>query len=241
MHAVELRADGPPRVKVYLFPRAAAGPPVDVVRATLERSGMGDSWGHIARLVGALTPHAVALDLEAAGTGRCKLYFCPRAGVDSVEAIAALCPGWVPGDGEALLRALTGATAVRRPLWVALHLVAGAPLGRPVRATVDVPVRSYVEDDDTVVERVAGVLDRAGHEASAYRRLAAVFAAGGRSAVPGLHSFVSVQREGGRPRVTTYFNSRAHAPGHGWCAADPDRFWPGPVPGADPGVGDGRP
>lgn len=225
MHAAEVRVDGPPRVKLYLNPAARGIPAVqETLELAMERMGLGPAWSRLAPELAGVPVELIALDLEDGPDARVKLYARPRSGVEEVERIAGLADGAVPGAPVGLLRSLTGGTRVRRPVFVVLHLLAGSPA--PVRSVVDVPIPGHVGSDEAAVEAIGRLLESEGLDAEAYRRVAGGFADACPSPVSGLHSYVSLQSERNRSRVTTYFNSRAFAPRFGWLAVDPMTTWP---------------
>jgi hypothetical protein len=79
--------------------------------------------------------------------------------------------------------------------------------------------------------RIRALLAALGLETATYERCVRALATRPLPEEEGLHGWVSLQREQGQQRLTTYFHPRLYRARYGPLALDPPRCWPSPVAG----------
>jgi DMATS type aromatic prenyltransferase len=226
-HAIEWRAEGTVRAKVYLNP-AVGG--TDTAIASLDHAaqlaGVSDGW---AALAGGLTPAArpVLVSIDLAARSRFKVYVrIWDASCDAVAALYARANAGGRDDALAFLDLLTaGARSLSaRPLLAVHHLAAGS--AAPSRLALDLPVLPYCEDDGEAQARIRALLARFGQPEAPYLAALAALSSRAVTARAGRHSYVSLQPGARRPRITVYFNPLLYVDRTGFAALDPaPDFW----------------
>lgn len=188
-HALAVAPGEPPRWHAYLCvpPDRSA---IDVLRA----AGVTDPG-----LAPGPRDRISIVSLDLAEPARVKAYvLMADASLDAVARVHDRARGAVPGDAERFGRAMLGD---RRSIWwlvCAGYEVGGAsptPAREPAACALHFGVPRHV-DEPTARARIAALLAELELEQTGWRRATAAL---------GAHHFVSFQRRGGRPRVTTYF------------------------------------
>jgi DMATS type aromatic prenyltransferase len=232
-HAVVFRPGQPPLFKIYLNPGARGMPDREVCAEALQRLGLGAAWTAIAAV---LTPYDqlvfFSLDLSPQLGARAKVYVRHRgATVADLERTASAAAEYQVGDARALCQAIVGEPEpdLYRPPLTTLYCAPDQP-ERPQRAALQLPLYPYAPDDAVAYERIRGCLVEHGLDPERYERCVRALAPGSLAEESGLHGWVSLQREHGRPRITTYFHPRVYRARYGPLALDPARCWPSPAP-----------
>jgi hypothetical protein len=162
-HAAGLDPDGSPSFKLYLNPQVL-GPQLakGIVSEALKRLSLDEAWRFLstrARGDGERNSFIYfSLDLSSAKTARVKVYVAhERATAKDIEAALEGCADQGPGDATRWLSGLLGSLGPfeGRPL---LTCFAFCSSGAPPRATLHVPVRSYLQSDAEAVERAGKFL-----------------------------------------------------------------------------------
>ncbi len=231
--AAVLRAGRSPEFKLYLgafargFERADA-----LLDEAAARLGHGEAWAALRSSVGPRDDVALlSLDLARGPSARVKLYQRLRpANRARLEQALAFGAQHEQDDASRFWRALTGEDEAPwpRPIYVCHQLVDPGER-RPHRIALQAPLWPDRGDDLQVRARVVALFTAFGLDPAPFLRthaaMAEVTAKG-----DGLISWVSLQRQGVRPRITVYFNPKAFAERWGWLGlAPPDPCWPSPV------------
>jgi hypothetical protein len=162
-HAAALNADGSAAFKLYLNPQVGghAGATAIVCEA-LRRLSMNEALEFLMpRMTSAranLSPLYVSLDLSLGQEARVKVYVAHEdATAADVNAALEGCVDNVPGDASHWLKGMLGGAGPfgRRPMLICYAFSTGA--ARP-RATLHVPVRSYVRSDEEALGRACQFL-----------------------------------------------------------------------------------
>ncbi|MDQ0957678.1 DMATS type aromatic prenyltransferase [Streptomyces sp. B4I13] len=211
--ALELRAGGVPKVKVYLNP-AASGEKraAKTVRQALERLGhrtafqaLPDGDRHL----------FFALDLGDWAEPRVKVYLA-HDDLSAAEAGALCRTGDGPGsvEIEEFFRIVAGEEHKpqldRRPVQTC-HAFTETRTGLPSGFTVYIPVRDYARHDGVALDRAAALHARYGIDPVSVRRASAAVTSRQMEDGVGLVAYLGLARQRGRPpRVMTYISSEAY-------------------------------
>ena len=226
-------ASSTPRVKIYLNAWARGRDHARaVVDRTFERLGYESARAVLTGAAAAFHPVHVSLDLRGDRSARLKLYL-RVFDVAQLKDLYRFAGGGDPDDIADLSRALELPARWPRPGFCVLHF-AGPQELRPARAVANLPIRDVVGDDRRVTQLLTRWLARLDIDAAGYlATLAHLDRADDRDrrrlVMSGRHSYLSFQRDGGRPRVTIYFGARVFADRLGWIAMDPAQVWPTPT------------
>jgi hypothetical protein len=231
-HAVVFRPGAAPLFKIYLNPGARGLPDREVCAEALRRLGLGAAWTAISAV---LQPQDqlvfLSLDLSPQLGARAKVYVRHRgATVADLERTASAAAEYHAGDARALCLAIGGEPEpdLYRPPVTTLYCAPDHP-ERPQRAALHLPLYPYAPNDAVAYERIRACLANHGLDVQLYERCVRALAPGSLAEESGLHGWVSLQREHGRPRITTYFHPRMYRARYGPLALDPARCWPSPV------------
>jgi hypothetical protein len=201
-HAAVLRYGAPSLYKAYVNPEILGAEHAAArVSDALAELGMAPAWRFIEERLGNDTriPY-LSLDLEATQQARVKVYLSATH-ADAVDTLLSGCGNSHPGQTRQWLRALTGFDGEyrARPILIC-YAFAGAD--RTPSATVHVPIRSYINNDEEALKRTLPLLPGAGAQqlTAAMRGLAQ----GPLAETRGLLSYVSLRTVQGRVRVTAY-------------------------------------
>ncbi|MFF6802883.1 tryptophan dimethylallyltransferase family protein [Streptomyces sp. NPDC012616] len=211
--ALELRAGGVPKVKVYLNP-AASGEKraAKTVRQALKRLGhrkafqaLPDGDRHL----------FFALDLGDWAEPRVKVYLA-HDDLSAAEAGALCRTGDGPGsvEIEEFFRIVAGEERKpqpdRRPVQTC-HAFTETRTGLPSGFTVYVPVRDYARHDGVALDRAAALHARYGIDPVSVRRASAAVTSRQMEDGVGLVAYLGLAHQRGRPpRVMTYISSEAY-------------------------------
>lgn len=211
-HAVNLTGGGRADFKVYLNPQVHGPSEADaVVDAALRRLGRPELTAASLRLRGERDElRYFSLDLDGAATARLKIYVAHHdATAAELERAMSLSPGHVRGDATHLCRAITGRDGPldRRPALTCYSFV--GPGATPAACTLHFPVRSYAADDREARDRILELLG--GEDRRSYAGALAALAARRLEDGVGLQTYLSIRREGKRPRVTIYLSPELYA------------------------------
>lgn len=234
-HAVVFWPDKAPMAKIYLNPAAhGRAHASEVAREAFERLGVAQAWSQISPFLDArhVQVASISVDLSPGEGGRVKVYLQHRGvSLDHIEQVCALAVDYTPGDARRLFSAVAGPEGgdqVTRSVVTTHHLTEPfAP--RPGRVALHVPAWPYSPDEVTLQEGIRGLLASCGIAREPYDRCVAALAPKGLAGLEGLHSWVSLQRHDGHPRVTTYFCPMMFIGRFGRLSLDPERAWPRPV------------
>jgi DMATS type aromatic prenyltransferase len=214
--AVSASPRGPLDFKLYLNPecRGPAQAPA-LVEEALVRLGFARAWGHVAATIARRGPvldemKYFSLDLAPTERARVKVYARHHhPTIEEMEAAARGAAGHQAGDIARFLEQLGAPSGTRlagRPLATCLAFVASsAEPDRPAAVTHYFPVNGYARNDAEIADRVGRVMRECGLDDQLYRRALEAFAPRPLTEQIGLQSYVSLQRRGGKPRVTVYF------------------------------------
>ncbi|MET9734852.1 tryptophan dimethylallyltransferase family protein [Streptomyces sp. NPDC006458] len=214
--ALELRAGGVPKVKVYLNP-AASGPEraAATVREALDRLGHGAAFDSLPDTGRHLF---FALDLGDWEVPRVKIYLAHQdlSAADSA-GLSRMSSGPERAEIEEFFHIATGRAKddslrlVRRP-GQSCHVLTDAATGAPDGFTLYIPVRDYARHDGESLDRAVTLLNRYGMDPGPL--LQALPAITGRSLEDGvgLIAYLALAHQHGKPpRVTVYLSSEAYA------------------------------
>ncbi len=232
-HGADFRLGGLPLFKVYLFPAAQGRIRADtVVREAISRLGFSHLWPSLLNLRGQKDVfNILSLDLSSESRARVKVYIRHRdAMLGELEARCGLACDNVPGDWSSFCRVIAGGQdpLSLRPIGGVYHLTSEEP-DRITRAVLSLPLFPYAENDQVAYIRIRRLLADFDLPDEVYARCVKAFASAPLDSEKGLHTYVSFQREAGRPRITLYFGSRVYYKRYGCLALDPERCWPSPA------------
>lgn len=221
-HSICFRPEGEPRYKVYFNPLLAGEAEAPArVRAAMAVLGLEAGadlvFGHAVRDAALDVPKYFALDLDADGAARAKLYlFHRRADAAVLERAAGLGREAAQGLAARMMAGLAPGLSVldRRP--AASCFGFKGQEATPAEVNLYLPICAYARDDAQVQARVLAFLQGEGLDPAHYQRAVAALAGRPLAAGLGIHSYVAASQRGGRPRSTVYLSPelrRAHAPG----------------------------
>lgn len=211
-HAVCLFADAPPAWKIYLNPQARGRANADaIVEEAMTRLGYPQAWKALRQAAGARGPELdelkyFSVDLSAKPDARVKIYFRHhRVTEGELERSFSHARSHVRGDVSEFCRAMLDSPGpfVAKPVGSCFAFV-GGDTDRPSAATLHLPVNCYVESDAVVAERVSSYLKAHDLPVDSYAAPLAAFANRPLDLGAGMHSYASMRRQGGKPRVTVY-------------------------------------
>jgi DMATS type aromatic prenyltransferase len=211
-HAADLNQDGSAAFKLYLNPQVS-GPEraVGIVDEALRRLNLEEASAFLssrARGRGARNSFAyVSLDLSSAKKARVKVYVAHgRATGDEIDAALEGCIDHVRGDGSRWMSGLLGDRGPfdRRPI---LTCYAFTGDRAPPRATLHIPVRSYLRSDAEAVERASQFL---GSQGNALRSALSQTCSRPLERGRGCLTYVSLKRIGRDTSVSTYIAPEAY-------------------------------
>jgi hypothetical protein len=160
-HAAVVREGRAPLIKAYLNPlvRGAAAAP-GLVAEALSRLGLDSAWRYLqqAGVPGReLDMRYFALDLDASGSARVKIYVASSETAPHIERLLKGTANFRPGQATDFLTGLTGHAGPfpARPVLCCFAFIAGQAVPH---ATLHVPIRCYVDDDSQALARVAAML-----------------------------------------------------------------------------------
>jgi len=211
-HAAVLTEAGRPLFKCYLNPasQGKANAP-HLVHEALRRLGLDRASDVLAeRLSRVATPDVryFALDLDDAESARVKVYVGSSESADEVEALLRTSANFAPGQATQWLSALAGRSGPfpERPILCCFAFTA-AP-AQPT-ATLHVPIRCYVDDDEQAARRVTSLLPP--DAAIRLRRTLAAASDRPLGVGRGLLTYASLRPAAGRLRVTVYLAPEVYA------------------------------
>jgi DMATS type aromatic prenyltransferase len=220
-HAAVLRCGAPSLYKAYVNPEILGAEHAAArLSEALAELGMAAPWRFIQeRLPSDTRIPYLSVDLDAAPHARVKVYLTATH-ADAVDTLLAGCGNSRPGQAREWLRALTGFDGEyrERPILIC-YAFAGAAAHTP-NATVHVPIRSYVSNDEEALKRAVPLLAKA----SARQLTAAMsgLARGPLAETRGILSYVSLRAGAECVRVTAYLAPGAYgvsAPGSATISA----------------------
>lgn len=206
-HAAVLR-DGGPLFKCYLNPEVVG---VDRSRAlaaaAFGRLGLNTAWAFVENRLRPDTrlPY-LSLDLVTEAAARVKIYLT-ASHADEVEELLFGCTNDEPQQTRRWFSQLVGSDDPHsaRPILVCYSF---RPGDKAPNATVHVPIRSYVSNDEAALHRTIPLLPAT--NARQLTRALTELAARTLSRSTGVLTYVSLRMVDGRPRVTTYLAPRAY-------------------------------
>jgi hypothetical protein len=204
-HAVVLDERGDALFKTYLNPcihGVSAAP--EIAKEALRRLGRPDIWRFLApRLEHPETElRYFSLDLDSSSSARVKVYLARKDSADRVAQLAAGSSNVRPGDVESWVTTLSDRSSDfdLRPI---LTCFAFTGRDEAPAATVHVPVRCYLANDEQATERVQRFLSK--EDAAAMNRIVLALSPCPLRENRGLITYASLRREKrGDIRVTTY-------------------------------------
>lgn len=210
-HAAVVRAGKAPLVKAYLNPEVHGPVRANaLVREALSEVGLRSTWRYVKDVLGRAPTGRMryfALDLDASRAARVKIYISATT-ANEVEAQLVGCANVQPGQATEWLRLLTHSSGPfsSRPI---LTCFAFTDDGQAPVATVHVPVRCYVDEDQEALDRLRRVT-----KGEAQRRM--VRAVTQSSLRPlhtgrGLVTYISLREQAEGTRVTAYFAQELYA------------------------------
>ena len=207
-HAAVLRYGAPTLYKAYVNPEILGAEHAAArLSDALAELGMATPWRFLEERLGSDTriPY-LSLDLEAAQQARVKVYLTATH-ADAVDTLLSGCGNSNVGQARQWLRALTGFDGEyrERPILIC-YAFAGAD--RTPSATVHVPIRSYIDNDEEALRRTVPLLAKA--SAEQLTAAMASLAQGPLAETRGLLSYVSLRTVAGRVRVTAYLSPGAY-------------------------------
>lgn len=208
-HAVVLRDAGPALVKAYVNPEVnGVAPSRDTVASAFARLDMQRAWDFVEEKLRPETrvPY-LSLDLEAGDTARVKVY-STATHVDEVLALTSGSANDPGDDSRDWLNRLVESEGpyMARPVLVC-HSFVGAE--RAPAATVHVPIRSYVPNDQVALQRTLDLLPA--QSARQFARAIEAVATPSLARSRGVLTYVSLRYVNGSVRVTTYLAPRAYS------------------------------
>jgi len=213
--ALELRAGGVPKVKVYLNPAASgADRAADTVRAALRRLGHRQAFTALPEADRILF---FALDLGDWDDPRVKVYTAHHdLSATAAGSLNRVMGGPAPAEIEAFFRAAAGVedgqdTVLDRRPGLTCHAFTESVTGLPTGFTLHVPVRDYARHDGEALDRALVLLNRYGIDRTQLLdSLAAVTSRRLEDGV-GLIAYLALAHQQDRPpRVTVYISSEAY-------------------------------
>jgi hypothetical protein len=150
-----------------------------------------------------------SLDLLPGPARRVKIYLAhDEPGYGGAQRALSHCPNLKATDVADWCDAVVGVHTRfdKRPL---LSCFAFSEARREPTGTLHIPARCYVESDQSLLERMLGVLDDA--TAAAYRNAVVSMAKRSLASGAGLQTYVSWRRVQGHPRVTVYLAPEAYS------------------------------
>lgn len=214
-HAVVFRPNAKPDVKIYVDLRArGAALSAAVLEEALARLDLSAAYHPLvseACARGTMVDELVyfSLDLAAHDRARVKAYVRHHyATADDLEKVIGTRGGVAPGEVTSFLETVLGSTGPykARPIVSCWSFSEGK-----TGATLYAPVAYYVRDDAEARDRVHRWANVIGTDVTRYDRCIASFARRPLDQGVGMHSYVSWKREGGNPKLTTYFAPEAYA------------------------------
>lgn len=207
-----------PSFKIYLNPQAqgrALAPAL--VEEAMTRLGFAEAWAPLSRIAGARGPDYdelkyFSLDLSASEEARWKLYFRHHhIDAAALDRAFSLAHSHRDGDVREFCAALTGSPGpfAAKPVG-SCFAYNGADKLRPRHATLHLPISHYVESDAVARERVAAYFAAHHLPARRYTDTLAGFAVRDPAGGVGMHSYASLRREAGAPRVTIYLSPEGY-------------------------------
>jgi DMATS type aromatic prenyltransferase len=211
-HAADLNQDGSAAFKLYLNPQVS-GPQrargiVDEALSRLDLEEASTFLSSPARGGGAHNSFAYcSLDLSSTNKARVKVYVAHgHATGDEIDAALEGCIDHVRGDGTRWMSGMLGSRGPfdRRPI---LTCYAFTGDRAPPRATLHIPVRSYLRSDAEAVERASEFL---GSQGSALRSALSQTCSRALDQGRGCLTYVSFKRIGRDTSVSTYIAPEAY-------------------------------
>jgi DMATS type aromatic prenyltransferase len=204
-HALVLDEHGDALFKTYLNPciHGASGAP-KIAEEALHRLGRADIWKFLApRLEDPATVlRYFSLDLDSSSNARVKVYLGRKDSADRVAHLAKGASNVRPGDVESWVTTLSDRSSDfdLRPI---LTCFAFTGRDEPPAATVHVPVRCYLANDEQATERVQRFLSNG--DAAVLNRIVSALSPCALRENRGLITYASLRREKrGDVRVTIY-------------------------------------
>ncbi|MFF0200852.1 tryptophan dimethylallyltransferase family protein [Streptomyces sp. NPDC005017] len=214
--ALELRAGGVPKVKVYLNPAAAGRDhAAATVRRALDRLGHQEAY---ASLPDTGRPLFFALDLGDWDVPRVKVYLAHHdLSAEESAGLSRMSPGPERAGIEEFFRTATGSMPGedlrldRRP-GQSCHVLTDATTGTPDGFTLYIPVRDYARHDGESLDRAVTLLNRYGMDPGPLHRAVSAVTSRRLEDGVGLIAYLALAHQHGRaPRVTVYLSSEAYA------------------------------
>lgn len=211
-HAAVLTETGSPLFKCYLNPAIqgkVAAP--HVVHEALSRLGLERASDVLSECLNRLAMPDVryfALDLDQAESARVKVYVGSSESADEVEELLRGVANFAPGQATEWLSALTGRAGPFRARPILCCLAFTAARAQPT-ATLHVPIRCYVDNDEQAAERITSLLPP--QAAKRLRRTLAAVADRPLAVGRGLLTYASLRPAPDRLRVTVYLAPEVYA------------------------------
>jgi DMATS type aromatic prenyltransferase len=213
-HAVCFYPDREPKFKLYLNPQAqGTTKAAAVVEESLVRLGFDRAWLGLAEVAAQRGNELdqftyFSLDLCAAPQARVKIYFRHHhATAKDLETALSLAQNYVDGDVTEFCQALseTPASFMSKPIGSCFGFVAGDE-ERPLNGTIYLPVGYYAANDRTIRDRLDTYLNQKQISIPMYHSVLEGLATRRLEAGVGMHSYISLRREGQQPRIAVYLN-----------------------------------
>ncbi len=213
-HAICFYPDKEPSFKLYLNPHAQqSSRAAAIVEESLVRLGFTHAWPTLAETAAQRGPDRdefayFSLDLAADTQARVKVYIRHQDATPvELESALSAARNYVPGDAiefcQAMAPGQTSFTA-KSPI-TCFSLIAGDDTN-PSSGTLYLPIAKYVADDRLVWESLHQYLKQHQLSASTYDRALQAFAIRPLNTSGGMHSHLSMRREGAQCRVAAYLN-----------------------------------
>jgi DMATS type aromatic prenyltransferase len=208
--AVGLKADTPLTYKIYLnLECQGQSKAVSIAEEALCRLGHEGAWisfadRALARGIDFDRPVYLSLDLSNTPKSRVKVYSRHyNATAEVVDEVLQLAESYRTGDANFLCTHLIPDRQLfdLKPLISCLSWLSDSNI--PAEGTIYCPLDSYVDSNEIISQRFNSLCDEINLTALSYSELVAT---NNMLESTGLHSYVSLRRQNGEPRVCVYFS-----------------------------------
>ena len=213
-HAVCFYPDKEPAFKLYLNPQAqSTSRSAAVIEESLVRLGFTHAWPTLAQTAAQRGPDKdqfvyFALDLAAHERARVKVYLRHQDATPiELESALSAARNYVPGDAIEFCQAMAPdrTSFGHKSVVTCFSLIEGDDAA-PSSGTLYLPISSYTENDRVVSECLHKYLSHHILADATYDRALQAFAMRSLNSRGGMHSHVSMRREGAKHRVAVYLN-----------------------------------
>jgi DMATS type aromatic prenyltransferase len=226
-HAVCVRPNHAPDIKIYLNPQARAPDAASaLIKEALRRLGLAGAWRYLCEAVRRPTDRLsyLSLDLSSHDAARVKIYLAhPGATVERIERLMATDPGYTSGAAAAFCRAmLAGEGPFEGKPILTCYAFTGENDACPHSTTLHLPIRDYVDHDLRAAHRILEHLGPA--RRATFQAALSALADRPLEAGVGLIQWASFKRRAGHNRTTFYLSPELYeaAPPRGSRAARPE-------------------